>query len=152
MFSTILSPAPYSRSIFNTDVTTVSIQRPAADLPGSRAGIAWASVVKNLSASESARVLERDVQRSVHLISDEWESFMALGYNFVAHDRVQHSKQEYVCGDIHANLAKGFNSRVRRTFASRARPYTMSSRPLVRELPDCPLGLQPLYRSWPASP
>lgn len=42
---------------------------------------------------------------------------MALGHNFVAHDTVRHSKQEYVRGDVHANSAEGFNSRVRRTVA-----------------------------------
>ena len=104
------------RKTLKTPVLAV-VQRPADDRPGSPAGIARASVVKNLSASESARVLERDVQRSAHLISDEWKSFMALGHNFVAHDTVRHSKQEYVRGDVHANSAEGFNSRVRRTVA-----------------------------------
>jgi len=68
------------RKTLKTPVLAV-VQRPADDRPGSPAGIARASVVKNLSASESARVLERDVQRSAHLISDEWKSFMALGHN-----------------------------------------------------------------------
>ena len=104
------------RKTLKTPVLAV-VQRPADDLPGSPPGVARASVVKNLSASESARVLERDLQRSAHLISDELKSFMALGHNFVAHDTVRHSKQEYVRGDVHANSAEGFNSRVRRTVA-----------------------------------
>lgn len=57
------------RKTLKTPVLAV-VQRPADERPGSPAGIARASVVKNLSASESARVLERDVQRSAHLISD----------------------------------------------------------------------------------
>jgi hypothetical protein len=93
------------------------VQRPSPDTPGSPAGAARASVVKNLSASEAARVLEKDVQLTAHLISDEWKSFVALGHNFGAHDTVRHSKQEYVRGDVHANSAEGFNSRVRRTVA-----------------------------------
>ena len=60
-------------------------------------------------------MLEKDVQLSAHLISDEWKSFVALGHNFVAHDTVRHWKQEYVGGGVHANSAEGFNSRVRRT-------------------------------------
>ncbi len=88
-----------------TPVLTV-VQRPAGDIPGSPAGVARASVVKNLSANATARVLEKDVERTAHLISDEWKSFMALGYNFVSHDTVRHSKQEYVRSDVHANSAE----------------------------------------------
>ncbi|EIZ77255.1 Uncharacterized protein in transposable element, partial [Novosphingobium sp. Rr 2-17] len=104
------------RKTLKTPVLAV-VQRPTDDLPGSPAGAARASVVKNLSANETARVLEKDVQRTAHLISDEWKSFVALGHNFVTHETVRHSKQEYVRGDVHANSAEGFNSRVRRTVA-----------------------------------
>lgn len=98
------------RKTLKTPVLAI-VQRPADDLPGSPAGAARAAVVKNLSVSETARVLEKDVQRTAHLISDEWKSFVALGHNFVAHETVRHSKQEYVRGDVHANSAEGFNSR-----------------------------------------
>ena len=104
------------RKTLKTPVLAV-VQRPIDDIPGSPAGAARAAVVKNLSANETARVLERDVERTAHLISDEWKSFVALGHNFVSHDTVRHSKQEYVRGDVHANSAEGFNSRVRRTVA-----------------------------------
>ena len=48
-------------------------------------------------------------------MSDEWRAFIAVGQNFASHDTVQHSRPEYVRGDVHANSAEGFNSRVRRT-------------------------------------
>lgn len=48
------------RTTLKTPVLAV-VQRPVDDIPGSLAGAARASVVKNLSANETARVLEKDV-------------------------------------------------------------------------------------------
>lgn len=104
------------RKTLKTPVLAV-VQRSGDPRPGSPAGSARASVMKNLSAKEAARVLDRDVQRTAQLISDEWKSFVALGHNFGAHQTVRHSMREYARGDIHANSAEGFNSRVRRTVA-----------------------------------
>jgi transposase-like protein len=104
------------RKTLKTPVLAV-VQRPTDDNPGAPAGAARASVVNNLSANEAGRVLEKGVQRTAHLISDEWKAFVALGHNFVTHDTVRHSKQEYVRGDVHANSVEGFNSRVQRTVA-----------------------------------
>jgi ISXO2-like transposase domain len=67
---------------------------------------------------EAERVLEKDVKPDVHLMSDEWRAFVAVGQSFAAHDTVQHSRQEYVRGNVHANSAEGFNSRVQRTVLS----------------------------------
>jgi transposase-like protein len=93
------------------------VQRPGAIIIGAPAGDARAAVVDDLSVREAERVLEKEVEPEAHLMSDEWKAFIAVGQAFAAHDTVQHSKQEYVRGSIHANSAEGFNSRVRRTIA-----------------------------------
>jgi hypothetical protein len=102
------------RKTLKTPVLTV-VQRPSAVAIGAPAGDARASVVANLSVFEAERVLEKEVEPEAHLMSDEWKAFVAVGRSFAAHDTVQHSRQEYVRGDVHANSAEGFNSRARRT-------------------------------------
>ena len=93
------------------------VQRPSSIAVGTPAGDARARVVDDLSAIEAERVLDEDVEFEAHLMSDEWKAFIAVGQRFAAHDTVQHSRQEYVRGQVHANSAEGFNSRVRRTIA-----------------------------------
>jgi transposase-like protein len=95
----------------------IIVQRPDTVTVGAPAGDARASVVANLSQREAERVLEKEVAPEAHLMSDEWKAFVAAGQDFAAHSTVQHSRQEYVRGDVHANSAEGFNSRVRRTVA-----------------------------------
>jgi ISXO2-like transposase domain len=70
-----------------------------------------------LSEREARRVLSENVDRSAHLMSDEWKSFLSVGEAFAAHDTVRHSAREYARGSVHANSAEGFNNRVRRTIA-----------------------------------
>ena len=93
------------------------VQRPSSIAVGTPAGDARARVVDDLSAIEAEQVLDEDVKFEAHLMSDEWKAFIAVGQRFAAHDTVQHSRQEYVRGQVHANSAEGFNSRVRRTIA-----------------------------------
>lgn len=66
------------RKTFKTSFLAV-VQRPVDDIPGSLADAARASVVKHLSPNETARVLEKDVEHTAHLMKDEWKSFVALG-------------------------------------------------------------------------
>lgn len=91
------------------------VQRPEELVEGAQAGEARARVVDNLSESEARRVLGESVERSAHLMSDEWKSFLSVGEAFAAHDTVRHSEREYARGTVHANSAEGFNDRVRRT-------------------------------------
>jgi ISXO2-like transposase domain len=95
----------------------IIVQRPDTVIVGAPAGDARASVVADLSQCEADGVLEKEVAPEAHLMSDEWKAFVAAGQDFAAHSTVQHSRQEYVRGDVHANSAEGFNSRVRRTVA-----------------------------------
>ena len=93
------------------------VQRPSATVRGALAGDARASVVANLSMDEVERVLDKEVEPTAHLMSDEWKAFVAVGQNFAAHETVQHGRREYVRGPVHANSVEGFNLRVQRTVA-----------------------------------
>jgi ISXO2-like transposase domain len=76
-----------------------------------------AAVVDDASVAETERILSDAVAPDIHLMSDEWSTFMALGSNFAAHDTVQHSEREYARGIVHVNSVEGFNAPVRRTVA-----------------------------------
>ena len=58
---------------------------------------------------EVERVLEKEVEPTGHLMSDEWKAFVAVGQNFAAHETVQHGRRQYVRGAVHANSVEGFN-------------------------------------------
>ena len=94
------------------------VQRPGGAIAqGTPAGDARASVVADLSMDEVERVLEKEVDATAHLMSDEWKAFVAVGQSFAAHETVQHGRREYVRGRVHANSVEGFNLRVQRTVA-----------------------------------
>jgi hypothetical protein len=93
------------------------IQRPQHLDNGALAGAAGARVVGDLSEREARQVLSENVDRSAHLMSDEWKSFLSVGEALAAHDTVRHSAREYACGSVHANSAEGFKNGVRRTIA-----------------------------------
>src|SRR6516164_5610033 len=93
------------------------VQRPGAIAPGTPAGDARASVVADLSMDEVERVLEKEVDATAHLMSDEWKAFVAVGQSFAAPETVQHGRREYVRGRVHANSVEGFNLWVQRTVA-----------------------------------
>jgi len=69
------------------------IQRPQELTVGAHAGEAKARVVEDLSEIEARRMFEATVERTAHLMSDEWKSFMSAGQSFAAHDTVRHSQK-----------------------------------------------------------
>jgi transposase-like protein len=101
------------------------VQRPSATARGAPAGDARAAVVANLSMDEVERVLEKEVEPTAHLMSDEAKAFVAVGQSFAAHETVQHGRREYVRGRVHANSVEGFNRHGRvktKTLWSRVAP------------------------------
>jgi len=50
-------------------------------------------MVEDLSEIEARRMFEATVERTAHLMSDEWKSFMSAGQSFAAHDTVRHSQK-----------------------------------------------------------
>lgn len=93
------------------------VERPRDHDTGTPSGSVKAAVVKGASIAETARVMQHAVSPDIHLMSDAWSTFTAMGGNFAAHDTVQHADREFVRGIVHVNSAEGFNARVRRTVA-----------------------------------
>lgn len=76
-------------------------------------GRSHALVVRFGNQAEIGRVLAENVSRNAHLMTDEWSTYKALGWNFSAHSTVHHGSDEYVNRDnpaIHTNTVEGFFS------------------------------------------
>ena len=43
-------------------------------------------------------------------MTDEHQSYKEIGREFISHDSVNHSLDEYVRGSVHTNTVEGFNS------------------------------------------
>jgi hypothetical protein len=70
--------------------------------------------VEDLSEIEIRQMFEEKVEPTIHLMSDEWKSFMSVDQGFVAHDTVRHSQKDIVRGIVPVNSAEGFPQRVGR--------------------------------------
>ena len=71
------------------------------------------SVARYLAGDKICELLppvNRFVDKSSHLMSDENHTFRTIGNQFAAHDWVNHSHKEYARGNIHNNTAESFSS------------------------------------------
>jgi transposase-like protein len=74
-----------------------------------RGGRARSIHVANLRKDEVARVMKIADRRSI-LNTDQAAHYRYFGEEFVAHESVNHGKDEYVRGDAHTNTVEGFYS------------------------------------------
>lgn len=54
------------------------------------------------------QILQANASTESRLHTDESHLYKRMGTRFAAHERVNHSKDEYVRGDVHNNSAEGF--------------------------------------------
>lgn len=76
-------------------------------------GESRALVVDFSGAKEIGQILEANVSRDAHFMTDEWMTYKALGWNFAAHSTVNHKRGEYVNREnpqIHNNTVEGYFS------------------------------------------
>ncbi len=76
-------------------------------------GRARSAVVKDLKLSTIMPILEANMSREAHLMTDEAPRYTSVGWNFSAHGVVNHGKDEYVKYApvvIHTNTIEGFFS------------------------------------------
>jgi hypothetical protein len=76
-------------------------------------GAARSFVITDLRLSTIAPILEANISREAHLMTDEAPRYMGLGWNFAAHGVVNHSREEYVSVAnplVHTNTVEGFYS------------------------------------------
>lgn len=70
--------------------------------------------VPNVRAATLGAVLGDHASPKSHFMTDEERSFIGLGWNFASHGTVNHSKDEYVRGNVHTNTIEGFFSILKR--------------------------------------
>jgi transposase-like protein len=79
-----------------------------------RDGTARSFHIPNVRASTLGAVLGDHASGKSHFMTDEDHAFAGLGWNFASHGTVNHSKDEYVRGDVHTNTVEGFFSILKR--------------------------------------
>jgi transposase-like protein len=79
-----------------------------------RDGSARSFHMPNVRAETLGKVLGEHASPKSRLMTDEERSFIALGWNFSSHGTVNHSRDEYVRGDVYTNTVEGFFSILKR--------------------------------------
>jgi hypothetical protein len=79
-----------------------------------RDGAARSFYVPNVRAETLHAVLDQHASTKSHLMTDEDNAFLGIGWNFASHGTVNHSKDEYVRGNVHTNTIEGFFSILKR--------------------------------------
>ena len=79
-----------------------------------RDGTARSFHMPNVRGENLHAVLDQHASRKSHFMTDEERSLVAIGWNFASHGTVNHTKDEYVRGDVHTNTVEGFFSILKR--------------------------------------
>ena len=75
-----------------------------------RGGAARSFHVDGATTSRLSAVLRANVSRDSRLMTDEWRGYGEPGRSFVSHEKVTHSRGEYVRGEAHTNTVEGYYS------------------------------------------
>jgi hypothetical protein len=75
-----------------------------------RSGPVRATTVAGDKIAELFPQVNRFVDKSSHLMTDENHAYRSIGNQFAAHDWVNHSHKEYARGNIHNNTAESFSA------------------------------------------
>lgn len=81
-----------------------------------RGGIARTFHIDRVSAADIVPLVAKNVNRQTALMTDESPIYTKLGWEFVSHETVVHSKNEYVRGTAHTNTVEGYFSIFKRGF------------------------------------
>ena len=75
-----------------------------------RGGSARSFHIDSTSIADIAPILKANISRESRLMTDEARHYMEIGRGFESHEAVNHSKEEYVRGDITTNTVEGYYS------------------------------------------
>src|SRR5581483_2861968 len=70
--------------------------------------------VPNVTATVLHTVVAAHAARDSHFMTDEARAFTGIGWNFLSHQTVRHSEDEYVRGEAHTNTVEGYFSILKR--------------------------------------
>jgi transposase-like protein len=73
-------------------------------------GKARSKVVTDVTVETVQPILRRNLSKEAHLFTDEASHYKWAGYHFAGHHSVNHSKEEYVRGDVTVNSCEGYFS------------------------------------------
>ena len=80
-----------------------------------RKGEVKTEVVENLKAKTVMSIIQENIEKKSHIISDEFPSYEKVAKLGFDHDVVKHGIKEYVRGNIHVNNMEGFWSQLKRS-------------------------------------
>jgi transposase-like protein len=75
-----------------------------------RGGRARSFHVDSTTIADIAPVVRANIARETALMTDEGAHYGEVGQEFDSHETVNHSKEEYVRGDVHTNTVEGYYS------------------------------------------
>lgn len=80
-----------------------------------RQGHVIAKVTQNTKSSSVMPLINKNVKKNTLVITDEYLSYNKVSKNGYSHQTINHSKKQYVDGDIHTNTIEGFWSQLKRS-------------------------------------
>lgn len=83
-----------------------------------RGGKARVFHVAQANRVSGERIVRENIEKEARLHTDESRLYGRVGHEFKAHERVHHSKGEYVRDDIHTNTAEGFFGLFKKSMAA----------------------------------
>jgi transposase-like protein len=75
-----------------------------------RGGSARSFHIDAASIAQIAPIIRKNVNRESRFMTDEARHYMEIGRDFESHEAVNHSREEYVRGDITTNTVEGYYS------------------------------------------
>jgi transposase-like protein len=79
-----------------------------------RGGHARSFMIRDATSKTLKGIIRENVDRSAHIMTDDWLSYTGLDREFAGHSVVRHTRGEYVKGLAYTNLAESFFSLVKR--------------------------------------
>jgi len=73
-------------------------------------GRAKSFVVDEMNAATVMPIIRQNVAREAKIMTDQAKWYRSAAKEFASHDTVDHSKKEYVVGDLHTNTIEGYFS------------------------------------------
>jgi transposase-like protein len=78
-----------------------------------RDGVSRSFRAANVTADELQGAVRRNVDGS-RIMTDQFSSYRGLDRSYVSHETVDHSRDEYVRGEVHTNTVEGFFANLKR--------------------------------------
>jgi len=89
---------------------------PVLSLINARTGEVRSRVVPTVDGTTLRKVMSEQVDMAgSRLMTDEGSQYNELGAEFVSHETVNHSEDEYVRGDVSTNMAEGYFAQLKRS-------------------------------------